>query len=369
MRTLARRILLGLSATLVALLLAEAALRAFSMEPFPSWSPRYLHVGDDALGLVPAAHFSGRQESSEYSVAIRTNSLGLRSPEPTGEPGVDVVLLGDSFAFGQGVERERTSAHLLGVELGAAPGAPPHAVRVHNAGVMSYGTRQAVGRLRRLAAELDPDLCILLFFAGNDPLDNVRPPLEVRAGYVVGSGRSLPWWRRVQLEIKFRWSVYRVLARAVDRRAIPGRCSDHASFGFDLFLREETPRVAGAWRATEEALADLVRLTRGLGCPLVVAAVPTRYQVDPAWWRVHGDACGFEDARFDLERVQERLRVLCSDLDVPFLDVLPVFRGAAGEDRLYFEALLDMHLNAAGHALLARELAAFLRERKLVPER
>ena len=354
-------------AMLVSLCLAEVLLRALSVEPFRNWSPRYMHVPDDALGLVPAPDFVGLQETFEYSVEVRTNSLGLRSPEPIESSGPSVLLLGDSFAFGHGVEQEETSAYRLADELNRGRTDNDGTIQVHNAGVMSYGTRQSVERLRQLGPTLRPDLCILLFFVGNDPIDNVRELLDVQAGYVVSRGKTLPWWRRSQLVIKYRSSLYRGLTGMLPRSEIPGHCGNHTSFGFDLFRTTETPEVESAWNATRDALVELARTTESLECPLVLVAIPTRYQVEPTWWGTHRDTCGFDEEDFDLERVQSRLRDICSDMQVPYLDLLPTFRERAAQGPLYFRAPLDMHMNALAHEILAVELAAFLRERRLLP--
>ena len=107
MRTSFRRLLLSSAVSFALLMAAELSLRAFGVRPFPNWRLRHLHVSDEQLGVVPAPDFEGRQEGSGFSVHVRTNSLGLRSEELRPEPGEVVLLLGDSVAFGHGIEQER----------------------------------------------------------------------------------------------------------------------------------------------------------------------------------------------------------------------------------------------------------------------
>ena len=354
-------------ATIISLGVSEALLRGLSIRPFPIWSPRYMHVSDEVLGLVPAPHFVGRQETSEFSVEIRINSLGLRSPELPDSLGPVVFVLGDSFAFGHGVEQEETAAYRLAQELNSRRSVVDAPIRVLNAGVMSYGTWQAMERLRSLGQDLRPDLCILFFFAGNDPLDNIHAPLSVRDGYVVGADKVLPWWRKIQLAVKYRSSIYRLVAQALPTPDIPGACSDHAAFGFDLFRRTDTSEVAWAWTSTRRALEEMASVARDLGSELVVVAIPTRFQTDPVWWRRHRERCGFDEQAFDLTRVRTRLRDLCSELRTPFLDMLPAFERARHQGPLYFDSLLEMHLTPYGNEVLSRELAASLRMRGLIP--
>ena len=346
---LARRTAAALVAVAAALLAAELLARAAGVRPFPAWSPRYLHVADPELGLVPSPSFVGRQETDEFSVEIRTNRLGLRSPEPASDGERCVCVLGDSFAFGHGVAQDETVASRLQAILRTP---------VQDAGVMSYGTWQATARLRRLARELHPTTCVLLFYAGNDALDNVHKALTVRDGYVMNAADDLTLPKRLKLWFKYRSSLYRVLVEALHHPEIPGLCSDHPSTGFDLFRVARTRAVEDAWKLTLADLAALRELCASLASPLVVVCLPARYQVEPAWWQRHARACGFAERDFDLRRVQTELGAFCADAGIPYLDVLDDFR-ASGES-LYYQALLEMHLNARGHALLAELVARFL---------
>jgi lysophospholipase L1-like esterase len=58
---------------------------------------------------------------------------------------------------------------------------------------------------------------------------------------------------------------------------------------------------------------------------------------------------------------QRRLAAIAAGLDVPYLDLLPVLRAAhraQGAPPLYFD---HCHPTAAGNAIVAREILAFLR--------
>jgi lysophospholipase L1-like esterase len=359
-----RKLLLLALGVCLGIVAAEGILRAAGVRPYPIWSPRDLHVADPELGLMPAPSFACREESAEYSVAIRTNSLGLRSPEPPADPGFVVFVLGDSFAFGRGVEQEETAPARLQRILDAARGSAGRPITVLNLGVESYGTWQSLRRFDRIAPRIAPDLCVLLFFAGNDVLDNVRPALTVREGFVVREGEAVPMWRRLWLWLKFHSASYRAIADALPATGIPGRCSDHTSFGFDLFRRAPTAEVESGWRSTEEALSALRASTERAGCRLVVACIPTRFQVDPELWRRDREECGFAEEDFDLERVSARLSSACAALEVPCLDLLPAFRRAQGP--LYFHGELEMHLDAEGQRVLAQTLAEFLASEDLL---
>lgn len=99
---------------------------------------------------------------------VRINSIGLRGAEP---PAADrafplVLVIGDSFVFGIGVDEEHLATSLLERRLQASfPGA-----RVVNAGVSGYSTDQELILFRELAG-LKPT-AVILVMCDNDFIGN-----------------------------------------------------------------------------------------------------------------------------------------------------------------------------------------------------
>jgi lysophospholipase L1-like esterase len=103
-----------------------------------------------------------------HGTRVRTNGRGLRAPRdfarPKGSGVLRLLLLGDSQAFGWGVEYDETFGAILERDLGRSSA---RTVEVVNAGVPGYNTAQEAALLRRYGPELEPD-CVLVLFIQND---------------------------------------------------------------------------------------------------------------------------------------------------------------------------------------------------------
>jgi len=146
---------LSLAAAL-ALGLAEATLEAIDFPPdaFSPWVRRH----DTGFGYAPSFHTRMRRPG-EYDVAFDTNSNGFRDDEIGPKHGVRIVLLGDSFASGYGVERSQTFADLLEAKLG---------VDVVNTAVGGYEIIHQVRFFESRGGALQADLVLYALYLGND---------------------------------------------------------------------------------------------------------------------------------------------------------------------------------------------------------
>ncbi|MEM1180187.1 MAG: hypothetical protein AAGM22_17730 [Acidobacteriota bacterium] len=149
-----------------------------------------------------------RIDGREFSVELRANSLGFRDDESSLDA-PEVVVLGDSFAMGFGVEASETFAGRLEVSSG---------LKVLNTGLESYGTaRQVLTFNRRI--DTSQVRWIVVQYCDNDLGENlsflrhggdlpVRPEAEYRAyaDSLVARQRYRPFdfireaWRAVQVD-------------------------------------------------------------------------------------------------------------------------------------------------------------------------
>lgn len=324
----------ALSAVL-GLALGEAAVRVLSGEKVELDG---LYSRDEAAGIALTPGFQGSMRTSEFEYQVAVNDLGMRDgpvgPKPPG--GGRILMLGDSFVFGVGVDLASSLPKALERRLSSAPREP---VEVLNAGVPGYSPFQELHTLRRLAPVVEPDLVILIFFIGDDWYGNSRraPPEEARRGFV-------PWLERES--VLFRTFDRFVLAR------LKGR--DH----YEIH-RLTPPAELGERMERVLELLDQVRSTaRSAGAPLLIALCPRFTQVYPDAWSKAALVYRLSHEEYSPMQPNRAFGERLAAAGFWYLDLLEPLR-AEGERRL-LHFPVDGHLNPAGNDFAAELLAGVI---------
>lgn len=194
-----RNLLINLSliifSTLSALFLSEIALRLLGYEPlYVSPERDRFWKYDPLLGWAHEPGQKGIFQTRQFRTAVQINEKGLRDRPHSYERQNDigrVLVLGDSFAWGYGVEESERFSQRLEKSLG---------VEVINAGVSGYSTDQELLWYKNEGIKYETDLVILVM-AGNDVGDNERqlvntiyykPKFVIDNGQLVLTGSPVP---------------------------------------------------------------------------------------------------------------------------------------------------------------------------------
>ncbi len=354
-----RRLALSAVALAVTALLLEIGLRALPARPRPQgkgYLPWCMH--DPLLGWVNRPGFDGRQTMpGVFDVGIRINGLGLRgtdcgvAPSP-GRP--RVLVVGDSFTFGHGVETEATFAARLQARL---PG-----VEVLNAGVVGVGHDQQWLWLRERGLRLRPDLVVWAYSSADIPrntvyfrrladavtgLDYAKPRFVLRAGRPVLTHTPTPPPEAVPQAVaahvaereRRRPAVVRFLRRARVLRLVGDGLESLAE-------RREQMRLAPA------IIRGFAATTREAGVPLLVVNLPVEK------WLTSGNPV----VRIKRAVADGMLGRVARGEGLDLVDLTPAFRNAQGGDVHGLFIPRDGHYSVRGHALAAEALAPAVRE-------
>jgi hypothetical protein len=376
----------------------EAALRAFRPQGFPFLSG--LLVEDPVVGTRHLPNARSRMASQGGAdVPVRINSRGYRDREYdwASPRGFRILGLGDSFAFGFGVEEEETYLDRLERMLDGRQ------VEVVNAGLAGMGTDNEARLLAADGPALRPDLVLVGFFVGNDLVDVLTGPRRTRLEDglpVLPDGFVERWFRELQpgrilpeplarstqglgLPIPFKGVLrrhshaYRFVSGRVGllRRRAQGESAPRAAaprftpFHLQAFcLKRYPPEFEEAWSRTRGLLREMKAWCDGHGATLAVTVIPAAAQVDPERWDETRRRYGLRDEDFDLEKPHRLMEAFGAESGIPVIDLLPALRAARSTGGpLYFTT--DIHWTPRGHAVAADEILRQLRALGVLPAR
>jgi hypothetical protein len=347
-RTVAGRLLALAGGALVAVAVAEGVVR-FLMPNWPEFhSGRFMRLtpipGHGAI-VAGVPGFDGwfAQNNGDFRVRVQLNDIGLRNPEPAAGAQGRIWIVGDSLAFGWGVDRE----DMYSTALGRLLGRPTYNVASPGTNVCGY--QALVARMPRAA---EPKAVIVGVVVENDvkPLD-CRELARTRERELAAEGRLKGGGLHtsdVKGFIAARSALYNFLAVALKRvdwivaalQAVGAVEEDH------VYHRQVEPAQAAA--AVERTAAEIERLKAMLpaGVPFAVLLAPARFDIrdgDP-FFR------GFREAAAAALRAR----------GIAVIDPFRRFQ-EAGFAATHFRH--DGHWSPLGHRLAAEEAAAWLKAR------
>jgi hypothetical protein len=373
---LGRAGLLGAS-TLAALLIIEMALRLFGGPPPPPEDTLRTYTEHDPdLGWRGRAGASGAYRTDRFDTSVRLNSGGWRDDEPR-QGDRRILLLGDSFAWGYGVNRGEMFADRVEEML---PG-----WEVRNYGLSGYGTDQELLVLRSRAPADRPAVVIVEFAAEND-IQNIltttsyhlpKPRFVLRDGALhlegvpvprtenwerVASGDALKEFLTLHLRL-FTWARPRWAALQARVLRLLGRGGDDVAATRRMRQLAKSPgeKIDGGWKLEEALLGGIREEAAKVGAKAVILDVPDPLQVDDDLWKEAVAAFGLNPDDYDRGLPARRIADIGGRFGMPVVETLEQLKAKmrAGES-VYLPG--DIHWNARGHAVAAEELVKALRE-------
>ena len=365
---------LGVFLTLFVL---EIGIRLFAVKRVYEF-PKGLFVSDELLDYRMASNFTGRHLSANYEwdVVIKTNSEGFWDYEHGPKDGKRILGVGDSFTFPFGVGFEKGYLGVIEQKLD---------VEVIKAGVSGYAPSQYLNYIQARGLKYNPDLVVLGFYVGNDIHVNVEPQEKVASkdGVLVQQEtKKVPrldgFWRRFAKSVPgFLREHYHTYGFVMDRiksspslrRIINLVAEDMRKLTVpELVLMNKSEDLASnneIWKKTEEILVAIHTAVNEHDAILLVVIIPTDYQVyDEKWARV-ASQYELDVDLYDRTLPNQKLRRICQRNNIPTLDLLPVFKETARQEKqLYF--VYNRHWSVSGNLLAGTEIVNYIKQNSLL---
>ncbi|HKB15279.1 MAG TPA: SGNH/GDSL hydrolase family protein, partial [Planctomycetota bacterium] len=344
----------------VLLLVLEGGLRMAGLAPQPR-----INRFHPTLGWEKEPGRTSRKKTSEFDVTFAINERGLRGPVVPYEKAADesrIVFAGDSFCLGYTVEEKDLFLDILGERLRAEG----RNLSVVNGGTEGYSTDQEALWFRDEGVRYAPDVAILCFYPNDvfwcGEVSYLRYPKPLLGDD--GAPTNLPLvdpgresW------VMTRTALGKLIGalRTPTPSFTPPRLSRAIPKEEGVFLKEEPPFIAAAWRRVDAAVRIFAEAAKDRGIRAAGLAIPHKIQVHEDARRTYERVHGLSAEVYDPNRASRRFLESCVAAEI--LAVSPVNElraSAAGGERLYYEK--DWHLTPAGNRALAGALYERLNE-------
>jgi hypothetical protein len=395
--TLRQKLLLISGSILVTLFVAELLARLFvpyirgtHLHPSSIWRDNFItseRIGKyhPVLGWVLQPNKETINKSWEFEHIIKTNSHGLRDDEVSYERQPNtrrILLLGDSFGMGYGVERKYSLEFLLEKYL--------RNTEVINLSVSGYGTDQELLAYEIEGEKYKADLVLLAFTIANDVFNNTmpnqygrnKPYFELKNGKAILKGIPVPKmpfpenpknadthtrspfpihdffdansalyaWVFDRLSripsLKKRWEKAELLYPQVD-----------VFYASQLWiLNTRVSEYDPIWQLTFKLLERWQQKCVEQNAKPVLLLIPSNLQIYKGALKRVIKERNLNPGEFDLQHPNNLLKNFCKTHHLDVIDVLPEFQAAAASGYSpYFKR--NPHWNRYGHLLAAKAVA------------
>jgi len=306
--------------------LANAALAVASIVAFLLLA----EAGSRVLGLADERPTGYAPVNTRRREGRPTNSLGYRDVERSPEKPAGarrVVSLGDSFAWGVGIEHDDTYARRVERVLNRRPGERWEVVQLARPGM---GTVEQAEQLAEEGLAYGPDAVVLGFVLNDSEDENAAEARRARD------------WEETRRERQERRAGGRLLDRSALFCFVAGRleATGQNRRRLEAYRSQFLPDYPG-WVACRSALARMGALCRERNVPFVVMIFPLF--ADPL------------DERYPFADIHAQVAQAAREAGAVVIDLLPAFRGLRSS-LLVVDGADDEHPNEIAHRIAAQEL-------------
>ncbi len=355
-----RRLFILLSICLCAgfcLLISELALRIFQGAPdlpLPGGSLR----NDPHTGTAMVSNYTGLFRTAGRTTRFTTNRQGLRDVERDYQKDIQtcrILMLGDSYAQGHGVEYEEMFPTILERTLPALEGFDK--IEIIKAAVGGWGPVNELAYLASEGRHYQPDMVIVTFFVGNDYWDAENPDQFVAyRGIRISRDQmeAMDLSREIRIALRKHCFLYGTIVNLYKGLRMSRREKAEESLGIiNLCLPAALPPPTEAVRHSFQGFKDWCTSNT---TPLLTVILPHRTQIEIASTRALCKEFNINFTELDLMKPNMPLLSILEDLGIAYIDLTrPLQEWGANQESISLG--VDSHYNAATHAFVGQYLA------------
>ena len=331
----------------ICFIILEILLHLTAGPSYPGWGQR-----DQVVHHAMVPLLQSRSIGDEWDVNISINSLGLRDDELRNASS-RILMLGDSFTFGSGVEANETFSSLLEQRF--------QDTEVINAGVVSYSPILEYLYLTNRGILLNPDI-VILNFDMSDLIDDYR--YEQAATFENGNIIAVsPGSEETNILIKLfqKIKTLNLLKMTLDRiyAGIPHKKQINTPEVYDIKLSRfavtlgDIPEEKEHWERTLKYISLIKEFCDKNDITFVLATYPYGHQVSGKEWDLGRHLYGLENDKTYSNKPMVILETYAKENNITFINALPAFRAS---DTYPLFLRYDGHFTREGHILYSEVL-------------
>ncbi len=269
---------------------------------------------------------------------IKTNSLGFRGIEPTPKKQGEfrIMVTGDSFTEGWGEESSEIFSSKLQILLNNRNDGTNYLV--YNFGIYGYGTREESKTVIKYFNLIQPDLVILVFYAGNDFNDNIQK-------YYIDGNR-----------VRFRSPEQLKREKSI---LYSSRLYIYMELKFNAVLQRL--QYKNALENTKKYISELDDFTDGKGIKSLFVFTDTKFVPESRITEAINSMLGMPPRH----KRKEIIRDHCKSINLRFIDMQDRITSAFPDPVLLYDKRHG-HWNPAGHQYVANVLYWYMIENLLL---
>ncbi len=330
------------------------------------------HVPDKYLHHKLVPNTNARFEQVEFSYVQRVNNLGIRGKDRTLEKPSQhyrILMLGDSFTMGKGVEDDQTFSALLENSLNLKKTCTSKTFEVLNAGVDSYAPILSYIQLKKYLAPMRPDVIVLNL----DPNDLIQEDVYRKIANYNDKGEVIgvpgPISRKVAISQRIRGWIDQHLYFTRLLLYYTNTFFEHADFSVeDLVSRasynvipytiaEDKINRDEQWKQLFATLIKIKSFSDERAIPFILTHYPWGHLVNDREFNP-GRYQYIPEGSTPSDKYLATLLQLAEESGIELVNLFPAFRAYKGEKLLYYKH--DGHFTSEGHKIMATELEQYL---------